>query len=60
MCRNFFLQINMFLTKLTATPIGLTACDMFVIDKPSVLLVSKASQCNSASIGVVYQLTVTE
>ncbi len=36
----FSAQVNMFLNKLTGTQIGLTAWDMFVINKPAILTVS--------------------
>lgn len=36
-----FSQVNMFLSKLTGTTIGLTAWDMFVLNKPALLTVSQ-------------------
>ena len=35
------LEVNMFLSKLTGTSIGLTALNMFVLDKPALLTVSR-------------------
>ncbi len=37
---NITFQINMFLSRLTGSPIGLTALNMFVVDKPTMLTVS--------------------
>lgn len=36
----FYYQMNMFLNKLTGDSIGLTAMDLFVIDKPTLLTVT--------------------
>ena len=36
----FMLQMQLFLAKLTGQPIGLTALNMFVIDKPVILTAS--------------------
>ncbi len=33
-------QLNLFLARLTGEPIGLTAMNLFVIDKPAILTVS--------------------
>ena len=35
-----FFQLNLFLSRLTGAPIGLTAMNLFVIDKPAILTVS--------------------
>ena len=37
---NTLLQVHLFLSRLSGAPIGLTALNMFVIDKPTILTVS--------------------
>ena len=48
-CRNYVvlglnLQLNLFLARLSGNPIGLTAMNLFVIDKPAILTVSITEQ----------------
>ena len=46
----------MFLNKLTGTSIGLTAWDMFVIDKPAILTVSTHIHSFEQIITIIFKL----
>lgn len=35
-------QLGIFLNRLTSQPIGLTACGLFVLDKPTIITVSRS------------------
>ena len=50
------LQVQLFLAKLTGQPIGLTALNMFVIDKPVILTVCHS--CVSSTKNVLPILTI--